>query len=119
MDVAFNKKNKTILIRVVGEIDHHTAQELREKTENALIQMGGRNILFDFSGVTFMDSSGIGMLIGRYKQVQVLGGRMGIFSVNETIEEIIRLSGLNQLFPIFVTLQDAFSYVEGREGNAV
>ena len=119
MEIAFKKKNKTILIRVVGEIDHHTAKELRIKTENALSQMGGTNILFDFSDVTFMDSSGIGMLIGRYKQVQALGGRLAILSVNKTVTEIILLSGVNQLLPLFDTIQDAFAFLEGREGNAV
>ena len=119
MEIAFKKKNKTILIRVVGEIDHHTAKELRIKTENALIQMGGTNILFDFSNVTFMDSSGIGMLIGRYKQVQALGGRTGILSANKTVKEIIKLSGLNQLLPLFETMQDAFAFLEGREENAI
>lgn len=119
MEIAFKKKNKTILIRVVGEIDHHTAKELRIKTENALSQMGGTNILFDFSDVTFMDSSGIGMLIGRYKQVQALGGRLAILSANKTVTEIILLSGVNQLLPLFDTIQDAFAFLEGREGNAV
>ena len=70
MELNFKKKNKTIIILISGEIDHHTAKEIRYQTESALIQMGGRNIIFGFENVTFMDSSGIGMMIGRYKQLQ-------------------------------------------------
>ena len=46
MELSFRKKNKTIMILITGEIDHHTSKELRRQTESALIQMGGRNIIF-------------------------------------------------------------------------
>ena len=65
MELIFKKKNKTLIILIQGEIDHHTAKEVRRQTESALLQLGGRNIIFGFEDVSFMDSSGIGMLIGR------------------------------------------------------
>ena len=83
MDLKFKRKNKTLIILVAGEIDHHSSKELRSKTESALEQMGGRNIIFGFQEVTFMDSAGIGVMIGRYKQVQSLGGRIAIACPNE------------------------------------
>lgn len=119
MELNFKRKNKTLMIRISGEIDHHTSQELRRQTESALAQMGGRNIIFDFAEVDFMDSSGIGMMIGRYKQLQAFGGRIAIACANEKIAEIIRLSGLMQLFPMFPTIEDALAYTEGRESDAV
>ena len=115
MELKFKKINKTLIIQVFGEIDHHTSNELRTKTENALLQMGGRNIIFGFQNVSFMDSSGIGVMIGRYKQIQGLGGRIAIACANEKIKEIIRLSGLCQILPSFSTLEEAVSYAEGRE----
>lgn len=66
-----------------------------------------------------MDSSGIGVMIGRYKQIQSLGGRIAIACPNEKIEEIIRLSGLSRLLPSFPTLNEAIAYAEGRESDAV
>lgn len=93
MDLKFKRKNKTLIILIAGEIDHHSSKELRSKTESALEQMGGRNIIFGFQEVTFMDSAGIGVMIGRYKQVQSLGGRIAIACPNEKIEEMIQLSG--------------------------
>ena len=119
MELKFKRKNKTLIIQIAGEIDHHTSAELRRQTESALEQMGGRNIIFCFQEVGFMDSSGIGVMIGRYKQIQSLGGRIAIACPNEKIEEIIRLSGLSRLLPSFPTLNEAIAYAEGRESDAV
>lgn len=119
MELHFRKKNKTIIIFISGEIDHHTAKELRQKTETICSEMPVRNIIFDFKQVTFMDSSGIGMLIGRYKELQVFGGRIAIAEANPKIREIILLSGLKQILPLFHTLEEAITYAEGRDQNAV
>ena len=112
------EKNKHEIV-YAGEIDHHSSKELRSKTESALEQMGGRNIIFGFQEVTFMDSAGIGVMIGRYKQVQSLGGRIAIACPNEKIEEMIQLSGLSRLLPTFVSLDAAIAYAEGRKSDAV
>lgn len=119
MELKFKRKNKTLIILIAGEIDHHTSQELRRQTESALEQMGGKNIIFGFQEVTFMDSSGIGVMIGRYKQIQSLGGRIAISCPNKKIEEIIHLSGLSRLLPSFPSLNEAIAYTEGRESDAV
>jgi len=119
MDLYFRKKNKTIIIFISGEIDHHTAKELRKKTENIFSEMPVRNLVFDFKQVTFMDSSGIGMLIGRYKELQFMGGRIAIAEANQKIREILLISGLKQILPLFNTLEEAITYAEGRERNAV
>ncbi|MBR6543706.1 MAG: anti-sigma F factor antagonist [Anaerotignum sp.] len=119
MEVYFKKKNKTLIIKIHGEIDHHTVKELRRQIENAFIQMGGRNIIFDYNDVSFMDSSGIGMLIGRYKELQVFGGRIALICVNEKIKELLKLSGLSKVITCFETLEDALNYTEGRENHAV
>ena len=119
MELHFKRKNKTIIIWISGEIDHHAAKELRRQTESAMTEMGGKNIIFDFAQVTFMDSSGIGMMIGRYKQLQALGGKLAISSANEKITEIIQLSGLSKLLPVFATINEALDYMEGRDQDAV
>lgn len=119
MEIKYRRKNKILLIVVSGEIDHHTSAELRRQTENLLTESGCRNIIFDFEYVTFMDSSGIGMMIGRYKQVQAIGGRIAVICENERIKEMICLSGLTQLLPVFSSIEDAVSYVERRKTDAV
>ena len=119
MELRFKKRNKTIIIMISGEIDHHTAKEIRRQTENALLEMRGKNIIFGFEKVTFMDSSGIGMLIGRYKQLHVVGGRIAVACANDTIQELIQLSGISKLIPIYDSIEKCLSYIEGREENAV
>ena len=64
-----------------------------------------------------MDSAGIGVMIGRYKQVQSLGGRIAIACPNEKIEEMIQLSGLSRLLPSFISLDAAIAYAEGEENR--
>ena len=67
MELRFTKRNQTLIAHISGEIDHHTSGELRLKIDRALEQISGKNIIFCFREVTFMDSSGIGMMIGRYR----------------------------------------------------
>ena len=119
MELKYKKMKKTLIIKIFGEIDHHTSKELRQQIETALAEMGGRNIIFDLENVGFMDSSGIGMMIGRYKQLQTQDGRMCIICTNKKIVEITELSGLRNLFPIFKNIEDAWSFTEGRETNAI
>ncbi len=116
MECKFRKMKKTLLIQVSGELDHHTAKTLRERADFTLDRVGGKHIIFDFEEVSFMDSSGIGVMIGRYKRVQSLGGRVAIACANEKIREIIRLSGLESLLPSFSSMEEAWQYTEGR-GN--
>ena len=119
MDLLFKRKNKTLIILITGDIDHHTSKELRRQTESALMQLGGRNIIFGFENVTFMDSSGIGMLIGRYKQLQVFGGRIAIAGAQGKTAEILQLSGLKDLLPLFETVEEALAYTEGRINHEI
>lgn len=119
MELSFKKKNRTLMIRIYGEIDHHTSADLRRQVESAFMEMGGRNIIFDFKNVIFMDSSGIGMIIGRYKQIRNLGGRICITNANEKIIEIIELSGLKTLVPIYRNIDEAITYTEGRDLHAL
>lgn len=116
MEYHFKRMRKTLLMEISGEIDHHTAKILREQADLMLDKIGGKHIIFDFQEVGFMDSSGIGMMIGRYKRVQSLGGRVCIACANEKIKEIIKLSGLEKLLPSFSSMEEALQYTEGR-GN--
>lgn len=119
MDLKFKQKNRILIVMVTGEIDHHNASTLRRKTENALSEWNGKHIIYDFENVTFMDSSGIGVLIGRYKQLQALGGKIALVCTHDNIRKIISLSGLNKLIPAYDTIAEALSYVERRDKDAV
>lgn len=80
-----------------GDIDHHTAKEIRE-TIDAKAEEGKPQLLkLDFQQVDFMDSSGIGLIMGRYKLMQTLGGNLRVVNVPNYIARVIRLSGLDKL----------------------
>ena len=114
MELKFTKKNRTLIVFISGEIDHHTAEKLRTQTDQNLERMKGKNIIFCLQEVDFMDSSGIGVMIGRYKNIQSLQGRIAVACAGEKIQEILSLSGLGKLLPSFANLALALDYVEGR-----
>ncbi len=111
MNIECRKKDNILIVTMEGDIDHHTCEKLRSVVDDTLEQIRGKHILFCFSKVSFMDSSGIGVLIGRYKLVQRLHGKIAVFGAGERIKEIFHLSALDQLFPIFETEEQAISYL--------
>ena len=73
MNVKYNEKDKLLLLEITEEIDHHLVDILRRKIDNEITRYMPRKIIFDFNNVTFMDSAGIGMVIGRYKTMNMIG----------------------------------------------
>jgi len=117
MKIQFQKKNTTLMVRLIGEIDHHCAEDIRKKVEGQLEQINGKNIVFIFEEVTFMDSSGIGMVLGRYKKTKSLGGATVMCGAKQKVLEVFRLSGMLQIIPCYKNLEDALKTMEG-EGRA-
>ena len=93
----FAIKGRNLIIRLRGDLDHHYALQVREKADKLIEQEGIKNILFDFHGVEFMDSSGIGMIMGRYKKVIFSGGKVGVIGVGKSVDRIFMYSGLYKI----------------------
>jgi stage II sporulation protein AA (anti-sigma F factor antagonist) len=72
MQLAFKTINKTLIASITGEIDHHTSEDVRERIDRYIDNNSVKNIIFDLTNVMFMDSAGIGVIIGRYKKVSPL-----------------------------------------------
>ena len=72
MNSVFLEKDKALLVEITEEIDHHTTEKIRRDLDNDITRYMPRKVIFDFSKVSFMDSAGIGMIIGRYKLVHML-----------------------------------------------
>lgn len=73
MNSVFLERDKTLLVEITEEIDHHTTEKLRRKIDDNITRYMPRKVIFDFNKVSFMDSAGIGMVIGRYKMVNMIG----------------------------------------------
>lgn len=109
MQIDFNMEESTLLIQLKGEIDHHTAVEIREAIDREYQKRRAKNVLFDFGQVLFMDSSGIGMLMGRYRNVVISGGQVGLLNVNSNIDKVLAISGIYKLMKAYKSKQDALT----------
>lgn len=116
MEVTYIPKHRLILVRVTGEIDHHSAESIRRVTEKEIRRTSAINIAFDFGSVTFMDSSGIGMIIGRYKTASSLGGTVIVFDANEQVMRLMDMSGLSRLVIISDTMQKGITAMKKLRG---
>ena len=83
-----------------GELDHHSAALICAQADELVKTRDIREIVFDFSGTVFCDSSGIGMLMGRYKIMQALGGQVRAVQVRDRVERILLLSGVMKVIPV-------------------
>lgn len=116
MEISQISKHRMVLMRISGEIDHHTAQEIKKQLEREIHRSSAINIALDFSRVTFMDSSGIGMIIGRYKTVRALGGDLIVFDAGESIKRILEMAGLSSLIIVSDSLQRGISIMNKARG---
>ena len=100
MNSVFLERDKTLLVEITEEIDHHVADILRRKIDEDITRYMPRKVIFDFNKVSFMDSAGIGMVIGRYKMVNMIGGVTQMKNVRTSIKKIFEMSGVSKIIPI-------------------
>ena len=93
-------RDRLLCIYLYGEIDHHSAVSLREELDELILQRQPRRLVLDLSRIEFMDSAGLGLLMGRYRLMKDLGGEMVVERPNERILKILRLSGMERFFEI-------------------
>ncbi|ARP49973.1 MULTISPECIES: STAS domain-containing protein [Caproicibacterium] len=95
--VQLQLKEGTLTASLSGEIDHHTAREIREEIDLVLMRVHPGHLVMDFADVQFMDSSGIGLILGRCKLMQVWQGKVSICHMPPKLERLISLAGLSEL----------------------
>ena len=100
MNIIYQKADKQLIVEITEEIDHHVAEKIRRKVDDEITRHMPRKTIFDFSRVTFMDSAGIGMLIGRYKMMKLIGGSLEIVNISQTVRRILEMSGINKIIPM-------------------
>lgn len=93
----FEVKGQTMVIRLMEDLDHHNAVYIREMADEFLEKYPITRVVFDFSGVEFMDSSGIGVIIGRYKKMSYIGGEVNVCGISKNVDRIFQMSGLYKL----------------------
>ena len=95
------RSEKGMAIAVLkGEIDHHSAKSAREQLDSFIINMQPDVLAMDMSGITFMDSSGIGLIMGRSKLMKECGGRLEVLNPQPYIRRVLRLAGIERIVKI-------------------
>ena len=103
MPVTIQLENPCLTAVLDGEIDHHCARSLREEIDQAILDYEPHQLRLDFEKVTFMDSSGIGLILGRCQQMQARSGHVIIQNPPPHIRRVMRLSGMERIASIEIT----------------
>ena len=95
--LKIQSENQVMTAELSGELDHHRCAVIRKKIDMLTEQERPRMLRLDFSGVHFMDSSGIGLVMGRYRQMSLIGGKLMVINIPPHLKNLFRLSGLGAL----------------------
>ena len=100
MEQEFQINGTTLTVRLPKEIDHHNAEEIRTEADRILQRKLVRVIVFDFKKTEFMDSSGFGFVMGRYKTVSSIGGKVSVTGCKDRIAKLLKMSGADRFVKI-------------------
>ena len=100
MEEMYAVKDNCLFVMMPKEMDHHKADTIRMKIDEYLLDYKAQNVIFDFENTRFMDSSGIGLIVVRYKKVSCFGGKIVAMHVNARIQKILLMSGLKDMIEI-------------------
>ena len=99
-------EGKTMVASVYGEIDHHSVRDIRTKVDVAVCSARPERIALDLSGVSFMDSSGLGLIMGRYALASEIGAEIFVLKPTDAVARIILMAGLDKIIPIKRSLDE-------------
>ncbi|MCE5284572.1 MAG: anti-sigma F factor antagonist [Pelosinus sp.] len=102
-------KQGVLIVRVEGELDAHNASEFRQKFDTALDQFEAKIVIVNFSEVDFIDSSGLGVILGRYRRLAILQGKILAVCIKPRIIKIFELSGILKIIDLFNSEREALA----------
>lgn len=95
--LEIQNEDNIMTAKLTGELDHHTCARIRQRIDARAESERPKVLLLDFSGVQFMDSSGVGLVMGRFRQMSLMGGQLKVVNIPEHLQRVFQLSGLSQL----------------------
>lgn len=111
MILQFSKVENKLIVQLYGELDHHSAEEVRCKLDDFIENEKLNLMIMDFSAVSFMDSSGIGVVIGRYKKLTQKKGKLAVINAQGNIKRVFELSGILKIINAYDNLDQALSNI--------
>ena len=100
MESKFYEKDKLLVFKITDEIDDFSVQKIRRRADYEIERYMPKRVVFDFNNVSFMDSAGIGLIIGRYKFANMLGGKLEVTNLTDSVKKIFEMSGILKLIPV-------------------
>lgn len=97
---SFSEGDNVLYVKLNGEIDHHNAVSVRVEIDNEIKKKIPKKTVIDLSGIVFMDSSGLGLIMGRYSLMRKIGGELSVMNPNKRIIDIFELAGLQRMIKI-------------------
>lgn len=107
MQLYYENIDNTLIVKLQGELDHHVAEKIRVELDEMISNKRSKNLIFNLKELNFMDSSGIGVIIGRYKNINKLGGKVAVIEVSEKVDKIFNLAGLYRIIDKYKNQKDA------------
>lgn len=108
-EFMYEAKGQVLVIHLPKELDHHNCRNLKYETDLLLAENYITKIVFDFSKTVFMDSSGIGILLNRYKQMERSGGKVAICGAGAQILRVLAIGGMGKLVPRYDSMEEAIA----------
>ena len=99
MESKFYEEDKLLVFKITDEIDDHSVQKIRRRADYEMERYMPKRVILDFDSVTFMDSAGIGLVIGRYKFANMLGAKLEVSNLTQSVKRIFEMSGILKLIP--------------------
>lgn len=99
MESKYIKEDKQLIFKMNEEIDECEVQKIRRKLDNEIERHMPKEVIFDFDKVSFMDSAGIGLVLGRYKLANMLGGKVQVANLRTPVRKIFEMSGMLKVIP--------------------
>lgn len=96
----FDYSEGCLVVYIAGDIDHHSAKRMREETDMLLVQLAPKKLILDLNGVSFMDSSGLGLVLGRYKKAKSAGIDFCVINCDKRILRIFEMAGMERIVNI-------------------
>lgn len=106
MNVKHFMEDKLLVFEIVEELDHHTCERIRKRADYEIQRFMPKKVILDLKKVNFMDSAGIGLVLGRYKTTNNFGGKLELANVDEKLEKIFKMSGMLKIIPICNNFQN-------------
>ncbi|MDD3921793.1 MAG: anti-sigma factor antagonist [Eubacteriales bacterium] len=97
MELHATRQGQTVTVRLTGELDHHAATGLKSDLDALILDPGVRQLCLDLQDVGFMDSAGLGVVLGRYRLLTERGGSLSVTGVPDSVDRIFKMSGLYSL----------------------